>query len=572
MALAFLASACGRMTESNAERPGEGSVIFHSTIITMNPAQPTASAVRIVGGRIADVGDIDAMVEAYPGADVDEAFANETLLPGLIDPHIHMTLAAVMLAAPAAAPWPVATGDGMVAGYSTREAFLDRVANMAAANPGPAALVIWGYHDLVHGPLSISDLDAIAADRPLLVWHYSGHDFYLNSAAIAAAKITEAAAAKTPGVETDAKGAPTGRVFEHALPLLMPTIAPVLMTSEKLQAGGAALTRLLNAGGVTSVAELGWGMFGLDLENQTIARNWGSPERSGYRLFLVPEHRAFERAFGADRIAKIEAFVSGAEPAPAPVLPQVKFFADGAFYSQTMRLSPPGYLDGQSKGSEGEWVTPPQTLAATLAPYWEAGLGVRIHSNGDAAQKAVLDALEKLRATKEDGRFVIEHAGLFSPADAARAGPLGAAVSAASHYVYHLGERYQGALGPARGAMISPLGALSEAGVRVSLHSDAPLAPPLPMRAAFAHLTRATREGHVLTAEQSLAPHDALEAITIDAAFALGLEQEIGSVEVGKRADFTVLDSNPLVTARENWADIQIWGVVLGGDKRPRAE
>jgi predicted amidohydrolase YtcJ len=286
----------------------------------------------------------------------------------------------------------------------------------------------------------------------------------------------------------------------------------------------------------------------------------------------VPEHRAFERAFGAERIAKIEALVSGAEPAPAPVLPQVKFFADGAFYSQTMRLSPPGYLGGQSKGSEGEWVTPPQTLAATLAPYWEAGLGVRIHSNGDAAQKAVLDALEKLRSTKEDGRFVIEHAGLFSPADAARAGPLGAAVSAASHYVYHLGERYQGALGPARGAMISPLGALSEAGVRVSLHSDAPLAPPLPMRAAFAHLTRATREGHVLTADQALTPGDALEAITIDAAFALGLEQEIGSVEVGKRADFTVLDSNPLVTARENWADIQIWGVVLGGEKRPRAE
>ena len=437
---------------------------------------------------------------------------------------------------------------------------------------GPAPLVIWGYHDLVHGPLSASDLDAIAADRPLLVWHYSGHDFYLNTAAMGAAKIAEAAAAKTPGVETDAKGAPTGRVFEHALPLLMPTIAPVLMTSEKLQTGGAALTRLLNAGGVTTVAELGWGLFGLDLENQHIARNWGSPERSGYRLFLVPEHRAFERAFGADRIAKIESLVSGAEPGPAPVLPQVKFFADGAFYSQTMRLTAPGYLDGQSKGSQGEWVTPPQTLAATIAPYWEAGLGVRIHSNGDQSQKSVLDALEKLRATREDGRFVIEHSGLFAPEDIARAGPLGASVSAASHYVYHLGERYQSALGPARGAMISPLGALSQAGVRVSLHSDAPLAPPLPMRAAFAHLTRATREGHTLTKDQSLTPRDALEAITIDAAFALGLEQEIGSIEVGKRADFAILDSNPLATARENWADIQIWGVVLGGEKRPRAD
>jgi hypothetical protein len=85
------------------------------------------------------------------------------------------------------------------------------------------------------------------------------------------------------------------------------------------------------------------------------------------------------------------------------------------------------------------------------------------------------------------------------------------------------------------------------------------------------HLTRATREGGVLTPTERLGPQEALEAITTDAAFALGLEAEIGSIAPGKRADFTVLDQNPLTTAGERWGDIPVWGVVLGGEKRPLA-
>ena len=154
----------------------------------------------------------------------------------------------------------------------------------------------------------------------------------------------------------------------------------------------------------------------------------------------------------------------------------------------------------------------------------------------------------------------------------ARAGDLDAAISAASHYVYFLGEAYQEPLGTERGSWILPLGTLSKAGVPVTLHSDAPLAPPLPLRAASVHMTRATREGGVLNPEQKLSAHEALEAITVDAAFALGLETEIGSIKPGLLADFTVLDANPFETPGEAWGAIGIWGVVLGGDKRPLIE
>ncbi len=163
---------------------------------------------------------------------------------------------------------------------------------------------------------------------------------------------------------------------------------------------------------------------------------------------------------------------------------------------------------------------------------------------------------------------MIEHGGLISPRDVQRATALGADLSAASHYVYYLGQSYQEPLGPERGAWLSLLASFSNAGGTVTLHSDAPLAPPHPLRAASVHLTRTTREGSVLTPQERLTKRQALEAITINAAHVLGLEHEIGSIEIGKRADFTVLDQNPLDVAPEKWGNIPIWGVVLDGEKR----
>lgn len=568
-AMVFLAAtSCGKMEKSARARPGDGAVIYETNVITMNRNLPSATAVAVKDGRILAVGAINDLVEGYPGAEVDESFIRNSMLPGFIDPHVHMALSSILYATEMVPPWPVVTAEGEAIAAPDRISFLARLAEIEEAAPAGEPLIVWGYHDLVHGPLTHADLDAITTARPLIVWHYSSHDFYLNSKALEWAKMTGALAEKYEGIALDDKGAPTGRLYEDAVPYLMQTLAPALLDNARVRRGMAAFNALLNKGGVTTVADLAYGLSGLAFEDANISANWVSPEQSGYRLYLVPDHRAFSAAFGEKRIETILGMAAGTVATPAPVLSQVKFFTDGAFYSQTMRLSEPGYLDGQSKGTKGVWVTPPEMLAETIAPYWAAGLGVRIHSNGDAAQAATLDAIGVLRESRADGRFVIEHGALFSPNEVKRAGALGAAVSAASHYVYFLGEAYQPVLGAERGQWITPLASLSAAGVRVSLHSDAPLAPPLPLRAAGAHLTRATREGGVLTPSERLSPIDALEAITIDAAFALGLENEIGSIEPGKRADFTVLSANPLATAAEDWGEIVVAATVLGGEKK----
>jgi predicted amidohydrolase YtcJ len=250
-------------------------------------------------------------------------------------------------------------------------------------------------------------------------------------------------------------------------------------------------------------------------------------------------------------------------------LPRVKFFADGAYYSQTMRLSPPGYLSGQSFGTQGLWAIPEGKIAETMRPFTDAGLSAHIHSNGDAAQTSTLEAISSLRAEGFSGDFVVEHGGLFSPEQVKRAGENGILLSAASHYVYYMSQRYADPLGPARAQWITPLGSLSSAGVVVALHSDAPLAPPQPLRAAGAHITRATLEGGTYEVANALTPYDALESITLDAARVLGLQDELGSIEPGKRADFTILDANPLDVPGSDWSEIDIWGVVLDGQQKP---
>ncbi len=528
-----------------------------------------AQAVAVKGGSVIAVGILKNLQNALPNSVVDDSFSNHYILPGFIDPHIHMLLSSLQYALPLTPPWPMATPDGIVEGLSTRAAFLEQLVKLEGEAAGKKPLIIYGYHDLVHGDLVREDLDAITTERPLIIWHYSSHDFYLNSAALAWAKITPELHERFEGIALNEEGELTGRIFEDALPYLTQTMGPTLLNPVRVKKGLEGFSSLLRQGGVTSVADLGYGIFGLGLEDLNISLNWQSPDHSGYHLYLVPEHRAFATAFGEERVQTILDMVSGARKTPAPVLPQVKFFTDAAFYSQTMRVSPPGYLSGQSQGSQGLWVLEPDTIADTIQPYWDVGLGVRIHSNGDEAQTATLDALEVLRVTDKTRRFVVEHAGLFSPDHIAKAARLDAVISAASHYVFYLGEAYQGPLGEERGNWISPLASLSTAGTPVTLHSDAPLAPPLPLTAASVHLTRATREGGVLGPEEKLSPYEALEAVTVDAAYALGLEGEIGSIAAGMRADFTILEANPLETPGEDWPNIKVWGVVLAGEKLP---
>lgn len=551
------------------QNESQGTIYLAKEIITMDSAKPQAEAVYVKGGNIQLLGSVKALMAKHPKAELDTTFKQSVLIPGLIDPHVHMIMAAMIYSRPFVPPWDMPTPSGLVKGLPTKLTFLNRLKELDAELDAGDPLIAYGYHNLVQGDLDRHDLDGISTSRPILIWHYSGHDFYLNSKALEWANIESSLAQEFEGISLDQNGDLTGRIYEDASHYLFKKLAFQILTPSNINKGFNGFEKMLAQAGVTSVAELGYGLFNKTLEDSYYFLEYTKSDP--YHLYLVPEHRAFTEKYGNDAAEKALALASKEASKGNPqVLPQVKFFTDAAFYSQTMRLEEPGYIAGQSKGTLGLWVTESEELIAAIEPYWKLGLDARIHSNGDAAQTATLNAMQSIRSAHPNvgQRFVIEHAGLLRPKHLKRLAELKGGVSAASHYVYLMGDDYKESIGD-RVRYMTPLASASRLSIPVTLHSDAPLAPPFPLQAAAVHITRETRSGGVSTLEESLNAIQALKSVTIDAAWSMGLEDSIGSISVGKRANFTVLDRNPLATDANLWPSIDIWGVVLDGEKRP---
>lgn len=555
------------LTACQDENPG--TIYLARNVITMDAAMPQAEAVYVNADKILMVGNAKDIKRKYPKAILDTSFEQSVLIPGLIDPHVHMILAAMIYSRPFVPPWDMQTPSGLVKGLPSKSALLERLKELDAELDAGDPLIAYGYHNLVQGDLNRYDLDSVSTSRPILIWHYSGHDFYLNSTALEWADIEPSLAQRFEGIALDQNHELTGRIYEDATHYLFKKLSFHILTPSNIGLGFSGFEKMLARAGVTSVAELGYGLFGKTLEDSYYFLEY--TESDPYHLYLVPEHRAFKEKYGQDAAKKAHSLASKQAYKGNPqVLSQVKFFTDAAFYSQTMRLEKPGYIAGQSKGTLGLWVTESKELSAAIEPYWKLGLDARIHSNGDAAQTATLDAMQSIRRSYPNPhqRFVIEHAGLLTPTHLNRLAELKGGISAASHYVYLMGDDYKESIGN-RVQYMTPLASASRLSIPVTLHSDAPLAPPFPLQAAAVHMTRETRTGSISTPRESLSAHQALKSVTLDAAWAMGLEDSIGSIEVGKRANFTVLDKNPLTTDASEWPSINIWGVVLDGEKRP---
>jgi predicted amidohydrolase YtcJ len=245
----------------------------------------------------------------------------------------------------------------------------------------------------------------------------------------------------------------------------------------------------------------------------------------------------------------------------------VKYYADGAIYSQLMQMSEP-YLDGH----HGEWMMTPDEQAEVLDAFWEKGWDLHIHVNGDAGLDLVLDQIEeRQRAHPAPGRrIVLEHYGYAREDQHRRLARMGIAVSNNAYYLHELAPIYaRHGLGPGRAADISPLGGLARVGVPISFHSDYLMAPAEPLRLVWVAVNRIASDGRVWGEGQKLSLDLALRAITVEAAWSLGLEHEIGSIEPGKKADFTVLEQDPYAVDPLAIKDIGIWGTVLEGRPHP---
>ena len=204
--------------------------------------------------------------------------------------------------------------------------------------------------------------------------------------------------------------------------------------------------------------------------------------------------------------------------------------------------------DGYSDGFEGQWMTPLALFEEQMNFYWDKGYKINIHANGDLGIQRCLDIAEKMmkRNPRKNHRLTLHHIGYFTDEQADQIQQLGIEASANPYYLWALADKYsEYGLGPDRARNMVHMKSLKDRDVPFSLHSDFGMAPLEPLTLAWTAVNRVTSEHTLVSQDQRIDVFTAMQGITINAARTLELEDEIGSIKVGKTANFTLLEENP---------------------------
>ena len=207
-------------------------------------------------------------------------------------------------------------------------------------------------------------------------------------------------------------------------------------------------------------------------------------------------------------------------------------------------------------------------FARAFQTYWDSDYQIHVHVNGDKGLDMVLDQLENnlKRNPRIDHRTVLIHFAVSQPDQIDRIKKLGAIVSANPYYPVALADNYRSnGLEPARADNMVRLGDIERAGISYSLHSDMPMAPAQPLFLMWSAVNRITNDGNLRGAEQRVSRLGALRAVTLDAAYSLRLEKQVGSIEPEKLANFTVLGENPVTIDPLEIKDIKVWATIHEG-------
>jgi len=528
-------------------------------VLTMNPAQPEVTHVAVRDGRILGAGRLDEL-SGWGEHRLDDRFADKVLMPGLVEGHSHLFEGALWAYVyvgyhermdPDGRVWPGAT---------SIEAVIERLREAEGQLAEPAQPVVgWGLDPIYFGAERVSraDLDRVSTERPVGVMHASFHILNVNSRALERGGLLRRGVAH-PGVPLGDDGLPTGEL--KGPDAMMPVAPQVGFDRERLAADESGLERFARLAvrtGVTTATDLS-SLLPQNAVNMMLRVS----AQPGFPLRVVSLLRQMNQTPQqlVDRARALS------EMSTDPLrLGAIKIVADGSIQGFSARLRWPGYYNGAPNGL---WYTPPETMRAVYAHALREGILVHTHTNGDEATELVLDCMEAaLKAQPaRDHRYTLQHCQLADAAQFRRIQALGMCVNLfPNHHFFWGDQHYEMTVGPERAERMNACATALACGVPLAIHSDAPVTPLGPLFTAWCATNRRTSSGRVLGEHERIGVQDALRTITLGAAYTLRLDQEIGSIECGKRADFAVLEDDPLEAGAEALKDVRVWGTVQGG-------
>jgi predicted amidohydrolase YtcJ len=538
--------------------PIADTVYVGGPILTMNDAAPRAEAIAVKDGRIVAVGSRSEVAKQQTTATKVVDLGGKALLPGFIDGHGHVFTSGIQAASANLLPAPDGEGNSIARVQELLRAY---ASTPTAKKFG--MILGFGYDDAQLAERrhpTREELDAVSTELPVLIIHQSCHLGAMNGKALELAGITAATADPQGGIirrAADGK-TPDGVLEETAFML-----------------GAMKIFPRLDAEQFAQLAVMGQDMY---------ARHGYTTAQEGRAT--GPAHGSFVKLAEAglmklDVVAYLD-MVFTDEP-PELQTPWhsrsyknryrvggVKLNLDGSIQGKTGYLTQPYRVPpaGAAANYRGYETLPDKVIAAKVEKAFANGWQVLAHCNGDAAIDQFVSAVREAVAKHgpADRRSVAIHAqtARLDQLDAMRT--LGIMPSFFGMHCFYWGDWHRDeTLGPARAERISPANSALRRWMVFSQHHDSPVAQPSAIRVLSSIVTRRTRSGDILGADERIDVASALKSLTIWGAYQHFEEHEKGSLQVGKVADFVVLSADPFAVDIEKLSELTVVETIKAG-------
>ena len=528
-------------------QPAPDTVIYNGRVVTVDEAFSYAQAVAITDGVFTAVGSDQAVRALARPTTVEIDVAGRTVLPGLMDNHLH----------------DAGGGPGVdLSGARSLDDVLDAIAARVRERE-PGALVRtnrdWHEAQLAEQRLPLRrDLDSVAPDNPVVVVR-GGHEYVLNSAALARWGIDESTPEPAGGqISRYPDGTLNGELIDRARNLVELPAPQEQGLDARIEARIAQYDRL-HAAGLTSIRHPSG-----DLQEWELLKEM---QRRGVLSMRITHLLRPRGATGAQDVRRrLEAW--GVAPGEGDEWLKnggIKIGVDGGFEGGWMR-EPYAEPWGASGTYFGINTVPREHYVPVVRELNRLGWRVATHAVGDAAIDLVLDAYEAADSERSivGRRWSIEHGFLPVPDQFPRMRDLGVLISAQNH-LYVAGPSLEKYWGRARAARTTPVRTYIDEGIEISGGTDSSVVPYPPLWVIYHFVTRDTISGGVFGPDQAIAREEAVRLLTINNAY-LTFEEDIkGSIEPGKLADLVVISDDIMSCPVECIRNAEVTLTMVGG-------
>ncbi|MGF1697769.1 amidohydrolase [Vibrio lamellibrachiae] len=559
------------MTTSNTLKPGlaysQDVVIYKANILTVNEAQPTADVVAVKDGKILAVGSqqqVESEIEEL-GLDftINSDFCENTLVPGFVEAHMHPTVVALFTARfgyVGQIERKGAEGKTLFASLTKEELQATIKGHVTAHNDAGKKgewLNLWGLDPLlIQGDILVGKdfLDEICSDSPIMIMHTSCHVSSFNSLAIEKTGFT---IEDNPEFVRQEGGQLTGEVCE-------------IPDMSRAQIAGAmnfgtpedSLAAMLSYGdttsrlGLTTMSDCG---MGVPANPYPLYQAISQMPHFKSRIAAYPLIPFFsgEQIKEMEEVSNDRLFIN-----------KVKYLGtDGSIPGFTARLKEGDtYYNGNANGP---FINSLEKMYDDMFAAHKLGYSVSLHCNGEGMTIAALDMFEKMQkeCPQPNVRHCLEHNQMVTPELMDRMNELGVVHNLFGTHITFWGDIHASTtVGPERAKTLNPFQTSVKKDVPFAIHCDDAVTQVNPIFMMWSAMNRqCIYSGTVYGEDECLTAEQALHALTLGPAYLMEQENMIGSIEVGKLADFAILDKNPLTTDKADIKDIKVSATVLGG-------